>query len=128
MYATVLWFGKYRGMRLDQVSKGYLNWLLSCDNLEPWFREQVKGELASRGERFIPATPVLAQLQDSIEECLCDEVLDPEESARVNDRVLDVFDAARQRYGIGPNTELTVPGRKPQLCPCCQESLTRGAI
>ena len=111
MCPTMPW-GKYRGEALDAIPQGYLRWLLNADAAEPWLRQAVRQELRRRGERFVRADAVLADLEDTLTAAVAeDDALDHETAGRVADHVLDTFEQVRERHGLGPETELYRPAR-----------------
>jgi hypothetical protein len=109
---TRLTFGKHAGRPLTDVPADYLRFLLGCDRLDPWLRPRVREELGRRGERYVPASAVLADLEETLTARVSeDEALSHEVAGRVSDHVLDAFEEVRQRHGIGSETELVIPAR-----------------
>src|SRR5262249_6883441 len=115
-YAPTLPFGKHQGHRITDVPHGYLKWLLNADAAEPWLRAEVRAELRRRGERFVPAYGVLADLEETLTAAVAAADDPPHEDAGVvADHILDTFEEVRQRHGRGEQTELFVPARRDGL-------------
>jgi hypothetical protein len=110
--APRLTFGKHAGRLLTDVPTGYLRFLLGCDRLDPWLRPLVREELGRRGERYLPAGEVLADLEELLTVRVSEDPhLDHETAGRVSDHCLDAFAELRQQYGIGEETELVIAPR-----------------
>src|SRR5262245_6076947 len=110
---TVMPFGKHRGERIDRLDRGYLRWLLSCDNLTPWLAAEVRRELGRRGERYVDAGLVLGEIEQALESAVAtDDRIDHDQAGLLLDHVLDVFEHVRTWHGIGQGTELVVAGRR----------------
>ncbi len=113
MVGASLPFGKHRGQPLSAVPVSYLRWLAgTADNLDPWLRLHVQAALKERGERFLPAAAVLADLEELIAEAVdADDRINHASAGLLTDCVLVSFEQLRQRHGIGQQTELVVPAR-----------------
>jgi hypothetical protein len=109
---TRLTFGKHAGRLLTDVPTGYLRFLLGCDRLDPWLRPLVKEELCRRGERYVPASDVLADFEEVLTARVSeDEALTHDVAGRVSDHVMEAFEEVRQRHMIGEDTELSIAPR-----------------
>jgi hypothetical protein len=114
---TVITFGKHAGKRLCELPDGYLRWLLqNCNNLDPWLRPQVRAELGRRGQKFVPANLVLADLEETLTARIAEDPALPHGTAAlVNDHVLAAFEEVRSRHQVVDETELMLrPGRPPR--------------
>jgi len=108
-------FGQHRGKTLDELPLGYVKWLITADFAEAWLKQAASRELARRGERFVSAETVLAELEERLTRAVASDAgLSHEIAGRLADHVLAVFEVVRQRYGIGSATELDVGTRSPQ--------------
>ncbi len=106
-------FGKHRGKRLGDVPTGYLRWLLSgCDRLDPATRQGVKEELARRGDKYLDAWTVLADVEENLTVRLAeDDSLDHVVCGTVLDHVLEAFEHVRELHGIEDGATLLVRKR-----------------
>jgi hypothetical protein len=61
-------FGKYRGYRLDQVPRSYLEWMIrECRCASPWLRKQAEALLAEEtrdAEQSVPAVSWPSLIRD----------------------------------------------------------------
>jgi hypothetical protein len=65
--------------------------------------------LCRRGERYVPASAVLADVEETLTALVSeDEALTHEVAGRVSDHVMEAFTEVRQQYGIGAETELVI--------------------
>jgi hypothetical protein len=108
-----LHFGKFKDSCISAVPTNYLRWVLaSCERLDPWLRWRVQLELKARGERYLPAAVVLADLEELIAEAVdADGRIGHGPAGLLSDCVLTAFERLRERHGIGRETELVVPAR-----------------
>lgn len=122
-YDVRLPFGKWRGRLLNDVPLSYLKWMLSeCNAAEPWLVAAVRAEVSARGERFLDAAAVLADLEEALTEAVSDDDELPHwVASRLTDHALTAFEAVRTRHGIGSSTELVVPARSERQSACLQK-------
>jgi hypothetical protein len=112
MVAT-LTFGRHRGRRVADVPRGYLKFLLGLDDLDAWLREEVKAELRGRGERYVSAALVLADLEELLTARISeDRRLDHATAGIVSDHLLEAFEELRARHNVGACTELVLAPRQ----------------
>jgi hypothetical protein len=109
-----LHFGRHAGEPLWAVPTRYLRWLLSgCDRLDDRLRQAVKQELRRRGERYVSAAAVLADLEELVTARVSEDWrLDHETAGVVSDHLLDAFEELRSKWDIGSTTELTIVGAR----------------
>jgi hypothetical protein len=107
-------FGKHKGKPLADLPTGYLRWVLAnCPGADPWLLASARKEAERRGERFLPAAEVLADLEEQMAVELDNADVDHDTAAVLGDVVLTAFEAVRQKCGLGTETELHVPPREP---------------
>jgi hypothetical protein len=114
---AVLSFGKHLGRPLSQVPTGYLKWTLtSCDSLDHWTRAAVKAELGKRGQKYVSADVVLADLEERITSAVVDDDdIDFGTAALVSDHLMAIFQEVRAKYEIVSETEMMLrPNRPPR--------------
>src|SRR5262249_10287977 len=100
-----------KNRHVSDVPTGYLRFLVEkFDGLKPWLRWHVEAELKRRGERYLPAEAVLADLGELLTVAVsAGEAFDHVVAAGVRDHVFQAFEELRQRHGIGTETDLVVP-------------------
>jgi hypothetical protein len=114
MYAATMPFGKHRGRELIDLPTGYLRWLVRECNLDDELDRSVRAELARRGDRFVDAASVLADLEEEVTRRVSEDgQIGHDDAGRLADHVLEAFQAVRQRHGIGTTTQMVVPGERP---------------
>jgi hypothetical protein len=105
-----LHFGRHAGEPLSAVPTRYLRWLLAgCERLDDGLRQEVKQELRRRGERYLPANAVLADLEEMLTTRVREDWrLDHETAGLISDHLLESFEELRDRHGIGDASELVI--------------------
>jgi hypothetical protein len=112
MATVTLPFGKHRGKPLADIPRSYLSWALNTCDLDPFLAWHVQAELRRRGERFLPAAAVLAELEELLTVAVSEDPgLTHAVAACVSDHVLLAFERLRAMHGIGTETELVIHPR-----------------
>jgi hypothetical protein len=111
-------FGKYKGRELTVLPTGYLRWLVKECNLEDDLDRSVRAELERRGDRFVDASSVMADLEEELTARVSgDFAIGHDDAGLLADHVLEAFEAVRRRHGIGRATQLVIPGERPAFPP-----------
>jgi hypothetical protein len=110
MFIPTMPCGKWRGCTLADVPTHYLRWAVaSMERLDDWTRQEIRLELRRRGERFLPAAQVLADLEEILTARVSEDWrLDHETAGIVSDHLLEAFEELRDRHGVGDCTELVL--------------------
>jgi hypothetical protein len=113
VYAAIMLFGKHREKSLADLPVSYLRWLAKCD-LDDWLERCVRAELSRRGERFVDAAAVVADIEEGGTRLVSgDDRIGHDDAGRLCDHLLSAFETVRRRHGIGAGTELVLPGERP---------------
>jgi hypothetical protein len=106
-------WGKHRGRKVADLSGNYLRWLRGLDDIDRELRQAVLDELAQRDERYVPASVVLADIEEAVTARVSDdEQLDRQTAARVSDHLLEAFEEVRGLHGITDGVQLVLPPLK----------------
>jgi hypothetical protein len=118
MYSVTMPFGKWRGRELTALPTGYLRWLVKACSLDDWLDLSVRAELERRGDRFVDAASVLADLEEELTRTVSeDDAIGHDDAGRLADHVLEAFEVVRRRHGIGHATQMVIRGERPAFTP-----------
>ena len=111
----VMPFGRHKGTRLSALPSTYLKWCLgNLDELEPRLSAAIREEVDRRGVRFVPADPVLFDLEENLTARVADDpAIAHEDAGRLADHLLEAFEDTRRKFGIGGETEFIIDPKRP---------------